>query len=131
MSFLKKQSLLSGAILSVILIWCLLFLLIALVSVMCGHELLPMNGMNIFIILCEVISIFSVAASISGVYAKKYLYFCMICAGIYSLTVALVSICLDITSFSVKWIFENTVYCVLSGLLAAFVHIPQKKRKRR
>lgn len=131
MSFLKKQSLLSGTILSVILIWCLLFLLIALVSVMCGHELLPMGGMNIFIILCEVISIFSVATSISGVYAKKYLYFCMICAGIYSLTVALVSICLDITSFSVKWIFEKTVYCCLSGLLAALVHIPRKKRKRR
>lgn len=131
MSFLKKQSLLSVALFTVILIWGFLFLMTAAAAFMCSREILPVGGMKISIILIEILSIFIVATPISGVYAKKYLVFCLLCAGVYSLSFAIISSCLGNTLFSIKWIVENIAYCALAGIVAAFVHIPRKKYKRR
>lgn len=131
MSFLRKQSLFTGALYSVILIWCVLLILTAAAVFLCSKEILPIESMKLTIILCEILSILIVSTSISGVFAKKYLIFCMICAGIYSFSFAVIAVCVENTSISIKWLIENIAYCFLGGIAAALIHLPYKKNRRK
>lgn len=114
----------------------LLLLFMAVCAFLIGRELLPVEQMNLYCILCVFLSIFPVCATISGARGEKHLPFCLLSGGGECVILLLSAAGINGLEPYGAWTLRVFGAAFSAALAAAFLQIRQndaqkRRRKRR
>lgn len=132
MSFLKRKGSAVCVLIAVGMEMALLGLLLALCAWLIQLELLPVEYMNGYCILCVFLSVFPVCATTSGARGRGYLPFCLLCGGGACVFLLVAAALLNGAEPYGAWTLRVFAAVFIAALAAAFVQIRHNaKRKNR
>ncbi len=134
MSVFKKKGIAVGVLLAFSGELVLLVLLLGLCAWLMQKEILGVENMNVYIILCVFLSVFPICATTSGARGRGYLPFCLLSAAalvvFLLLTAASVSGLEPYGTWTLR-VFASAFSAALTAALLQIRHNAAKKSRRR